>query len=64
MQRKVYELFLTTVVKVGVYLVLEGPPIDGGAAPASTRGISALDHEILDDPMKLDSVVVASPGQL
>ena len=45
-------------------LVLEGLAVDGRAAAARGRGVPALDHEVLDDPVELGPVVVASPGEL
>lgn len=44
-------------------LVLELAAPDGGTATASTGGVTALDHEALDDAVKYDVVVFASRGQ-
>ena len=45
-------------------LIVEWFPIDGGAAPTSARRVTALDHEILDDPVKLGAVVISPIGEL
>ena len=50
--------------EIRVDLVLEGLAVDGGAPAARGRGVPALDHEVLDDPVELGPVVVASPGEL
>lgn len=43
-----------------VYFVLELLPIDGAAASASSRWIASLEHEIGDDAMENNIVVVTS----
>lgn len=45
-------------------LVLEGLAVDGAAASARARGVAALDHEVLDDAVEGDAVVVALGGEL
>jgi hypothetical protein len=43
-------------------LVLELAAVDGGAAAASTGGVTTLDHETLDDAVEDDIVVFAGCG--
>ena len=44
-------------------LVLELAAPDGRAATASTGGVTALDHEALDDPVEDHVVVFAGRGE-
>ena len=52
------------VLQFRVDLVVEGLAVDGGAAPTRARRVAALDHEVLDDPVKLGAVVVSPVGEL
>jgi hypothetical protein len=44
-------------------LVLELAAVDGGAAATSTGGVTALDHETLDNAVEDDVVVLAGCGE-
>ena len=45
-------------------LIVKLLAVNGGAAPTSARWVTALDHEILDDPVKLGAVVISTVGEL
>ena len=45
-------------------LIVKLLAVNGGAAPTSARWVTALDHEILDDPVELGAVVVPPVGEL
>ena len=45
-------------------LIVTGLAVNGGTAPTSARRVTALDHEILDDPVKLGAVVISPVGEL
>lgn len=39
-------------------LILEFLAVDAGSSPPRARRITALDHEIFDDPVEDDSVII------
>ena len=53
----------TRVFEIGVDLVGEFVAEDGAAAPAGAGGVAGLDHEVRDDAVDEDVVVVAPGGE-
>lgn len=46
-----------------VDLIFEFLAVDGGTAPAGSRGVAALDHKVFDDSMEDGGVVVPAVGE-
>ena len=51
------------VGELGDDFVGESAAVDGGAAAAGARGVAGLDHEVADDAVGGDGVVVACCGE-
>jgi len=51
------------VRELGGDFVREAAAVDGGAAAAGARGVAGLDHEVADDAVGGDGVVVACCGE-
>ena len=49
--------------ELGHDFVREAAPVDGGAAAAGARRVAGLDHEVADDAVGGDGVVVACCGE-
>ncbi|TGO68361.1 hypothetical protein BELL_0833g00030 [Botrytis elliptica] len=47
----------------GGEFVFEFFPVDRGSAAAGASGIAGLQHEVWDDPVEDDAVVVAAPDE-
>lgn len=47
----------------GGYLVFEFLAVDGGPAAAGARGVASLEHEVWDDAVEEEGVVVAARGE-
>ena len=51
----------TIVLEAGVHFIFEAVT---GAATASSRGIAALDHELLDHAVEGDAIIVSPFGEI
>jgi len=54
---------LLLTLQTRMNLILKLVAVDAAAAPARARRVAALDHEVLDDAVEDDAVVVAAAGE-